>query len=151
MPLNMLTTVSRIYRETADEYLASMPPGKRPEPEDIELDILNLLAAKISALNDEITKGSKSKIPLTMTPYIVARIVAALWPVASIPLAGSETDPAYDVQPWEDPENLESNREPMTDDMLDEAVERVNADAVYWHSKPTASAIDIVRAVILAS
>lgn len=55
------------------------------------------------------------------------------------------------VQPWEDPDNLAPNREPMTDDMLDEAVERVNADAVYWHGKPTASAIDIVRGVILAS
>ena len=55
------------------------------------------------------------------------------------------------VLSWEDPENLEPNREPMTDDMLDEAVERVNADAAYWYSKPSASAIDIVRAVILAS
>ena len=98
MPLNMLTTVSRIYRETADEYLAALPANQpRPKPEDIELDIINALALKIAALNDELPKGSKQRYPLTMPPYITARIVAALWPVARIPCAGAETDPAYDV------------------------------------------------------
>lgn len=98
MPLNMLTTVSRIYREVADEYLAALPANQpRPRPEDIELDIINTLALKIAALNDELPKGSKQRYPLTMPPYITARIVAALWPVCKIPLAGAETDPAYDV------------------------------------------------------
>lgn len=98
MPLNMLTTVSRIYREVADEYLAALPANQpRPKPEDIELDIINALALKIAALNDELPRGCKQRYPLTMPPYIIARIVAALWPVCKIPLAGAETDPAYDV------------------------------------------------------
>ena len=98
MPLNMLTTVSRIYREVADEYLAALPANQpRPEPEDIELDVINMLALKIEALNDEITRGSKQRIPLAMPPYVIARIVNALWPVYRIPLAGAETDQAYDV------------------------------------------------------
>ena len=78
MPLQMITTLSRIYRKTADEYLAAVPPGTRPEPETIELDINNLLANRVSALNDELTKGSKIKIPVSMPPYIIARVVAAL-------------------------------------------------------------------------
>lgn len=98
MPLNMLTTVSRIYRETADKYLAALPANQpRPKPEDIELDIINALALKVAALNDELPRGCKQRYPLMMPPYIIARIVAALWPVCKIPLAGAETDPAYDV------------------------------------------------------
>lgn len=98
MPLQMLTTLSRIFRETVDDYLSALQAGGlRPTPETIELDILNLLAPKISALNDEITKGSKIKIPTSLPPYIIARVVAALWHVCKIPLAGAETNPDYDV------------------------------------------------------
>lgn len=98
MPFNMLTTVSQIYRQTADEYLAALQAGTpRPTPEEIELDIINLLASKIAALNDEIEKGSKIKTHLSMPPYITARVIAALWPVYKIPCAGAETDPAHDL------------------------------------------------------
>ena len=98
MPFNMLTTVSRIYKETADEYLAALQAvTPRPSPEAIELDIINLLATKIAALNDEIERGSKIKTPLSMPPYITARIIAGLYPVHRIPCAGRETDPTHDV------------------------------------------------------
>ena len=55
------------------------------------------------------------------------------------------------IQPDEDPDNLRPGREPMTDEMLDAAVEKTNADSVYWDGNATARAIDIVRSVILAA
>ena len=55
------------------------------------------------------------------------------------------------IQPDEDPDNLRPGREPMTDEMLDAAADKVNADATYWDGKATARVADIVRSVILAA
>lgn len=53
------------------------------------------------------------------------------------------------VQPHEDPNNLRPGREPMDNDALDAAVERANADSVYWDGNPAAAADYIVRNIIL--
>ena len=55
------------------------------------------------------------------------------------------------VQPGEDPDNLPPARKPMTDDELDMAFADANADGVYWDGNSFATAIEIVRSVILAA
>lgn len=55
------------------------------------------------------------------------------------------------IQPGEDPGNLRPGREPMSDEMLDEAVAKASADGAYWNGNRCAPVIDIVRSVMLTA
>lgn len=91
------TTPGQITDAKVREYLASLQGASRPTPQQIESDLLNMICTEIEDYNTLRPKTAKMRMPQALPAAAVAHVVKALWPVAKIPCAGKETDPAYDI------------------------------------------------------
>lgn len=97
MPGIYATTPGQITDAKVREYLAALQGAARPAPQQIESDLLNMICVEIEDHNTLRPKTAKMRMPQALPAAAVAHVVKALWPVAKIPCAGKETDPAYDV------------------------------------------------------
>lgn len=97
MPGIYSITPGQITDAKVREYLAALQGAARPTPQQIESDLLNLICVEIDDHNTLRPRTAKMRMPQALPAAAVAHVVKALWPVAKIPCAGKETDPAYDI------------------------------------------------------
>lgn len=97
MPGIYATTPGQITDAKVREYLAALQGAARPTPQQVESDLLNMICVEIEDHNTLRPKTAKMRMPQALPAAAIAHVVKALWPVAKIPCAGKETDPAYDV------------------------------------------------------
>lgn len=97
MPGIYSITPGQITDAKVREYLAALQGTARPTPQQVESDLLNMICVEIDDHNTLRPKTAKMRMPQALPAAAVAHVVKALWPVAKIPCAGKETDPAYDI------------------------------------------------------
>lgn len=97
MPGIYSITPGQITDAKVREYLAALQGAARPTPQQIESDLLNMICTEIEDYNTLRPRTAKMRMPQALPAAAVAHVVKALWPVAKIPCAGKETDPAYDI------------------------------------------------------
>ena len=85
-----------IIRQVTDEYLATTK-GQDPNtpPDVVQGDILEEIEKRIVAENAIRATGTKWQVPVKLSPFQIADIIAVRHPVALIPIAGRNSDREY--------------------------------------------------------
>ncbi len=88
-------TKNQILDEVTNTYINQLTPGKTPENISIELE--NLIESELSLENQLRPKRSLFRIPDCLSFDQIAQLMAKLYPIARIACAGTNADPAYDL------------------------------------------------------
>lgn len=94
--LSMDSRTECLY-EITDDYLNSLTPGQVPSPRKIQNDLLARISAEFDAINTAKGKGSRWKKPDGLEPFMIAEILAAIYPIKAIASAGLSSEPEYDL------------------------------------------------------
>ena len=86
-----------IIQDATDDYINNLNLANPPEPEVIEMELLDAIETAIGAENALRAKGAKLKVPTELTPNQIARLINTLYPIATISCAGINADPKYDL------------------------------------------------------
>lgn len=90
-------TKSAVLKETTLDYLKTIDPANPPTAHVIEAELLDRIAETFGFENSTKPKNQQWHIPDTLSFAQIAEIVNYLYPVCSIPCAGENSDPSYDV------------------------------------------------------
>ena len=90
-------TKNQIIDEVTDAYIAQLDFDNLPSPEEISIELTNLVEDELSLENSMRGKGNKFRIPETLAFDQIAQLMAAMYPIIRVSCAGTNADPAYDL------------------------------------------------------
>lgn len=90
-------TKNQIIDEVTDTYIANLNLNNLPSPEDMSIELTNLVEDEIALENDLRPSGRKFRAPENLSFDQIAQLMAAIYPIARISCSGVNADPSYDL------------------------------------------------------
>lgn len=83
---------NQVMQTITTQYLSQYTKDNHPEPKDIEKELVQLIKNEFLVVNTAQDKSTRWAIPSSLPPAVIADVMAALYHIYRVPLAGPDAD-----------------------------------------------------------